>query len=208
MYIRNSLLILVLSFITQTVYGAKNNLNTCVAWEEKLNDFEPEKFPKTNNLLRKPGQIPISCGKRVVVKGKLVDENCVPISDAKVFIWHVGCDGQYPYTPLRNKAQKLVKQPPKSSNTFLGAGTTTTNNKGEFFFITIIPPATKNGPSSAQLRFTHHRLGKFETQLNFNSSTDTTESEEFASYDSSLAKGSLVREFKIVAPWEQKLKSF
>src|SRR5690242_13215627 len=79
----------------------KNRYNTCIPTKRFMNNYEPEKFASSNNLLRAPGAVPMFCGQEIVVRGKVVDPNCVPIPDAKVYIWQAGCDGKYPYKPLR-----------------------------------------------------------------------------------------------------------
>jgi protocatechuate 3,4-dioxygenase beta subunit len=55
-----------------------------------------------------------------------------------VQIWQAGCDGKYPYVPLKNKINhKIINLNPESS--FVGSGTAVTNNLGEFSFITMLP---------------------------------------------------------------------
>ena len=56
--------------------------------------------------MRKSGQAPLVCGEKLIVRGRLVDKNCVPVSDARIFMWQVACDGKYPYKPLRHVDNK------------------------------------------------------------------------------------------------------
>ena len=115
-----------------TAYTAQK-VASCKVTQEHNSNYEPEIFPTSNNLLRTPGEMPIFCGEKLLIRGKLTDKDCVPISDAKIYIWQVACDGKYPYEPLRN-AHKKEDINLKSSATFTGAGTAITDNKGEFYF--------------------------------------------------------------------------
>lgn len=141
-----------------------NKLNYCRVSKITINDYEPEKFENTNNMLRKTGEEQIYCGEKIIVRGVLLDQNCVPISDAKIYAWQAGCNGKYPYKPLRNRIdEKLIDQ--ESDMSFTGNGVATTNNKGEFFFITTYPPAMHKQSSHINVRAEHFRLGSLQTSL-------------------------------------------
>jgi protocatechuate 3,4-dioxygenase beta subunit len=142
----------------------KNNLNTCAPTQEVMNNYEPKVFESSNNLLRKIGKEAIFCGEKVVLKGRLLDKNCVPISDAKVYLWQVGCDGKYPYPPLRTVASAHHINT-ESGSSFTGNGVTTTNNNGEFWFITILPAKSEHGGHHINLRVEHRDLGDLQTQV-------------------------------------------
>ena len=115
-----------------------NLINTCNPTRQYINNYEPKKFSHTNNLLRNVGELEIFSGIKITLRGRVVDQQCVPISDAKVLIWHVNEKGKYPYIPLRSRIDnKLIAINKKS--TFKGFGSATTNNQGEFIFITQYP---------------------------------------------------------------------
>lgn len=142
-----------------------NKLNHCKITQSALNDYEPEKFQPTNNLLRSVGGKAIFCGEKIIITGRVLDQNCVPVSDAKVYLWQVGCDGKYPYIPLRNRIDKKMLNT-KNGSSFTGSGIATTNNQGEFYFITIYPPASKHeGGSYVNIRVDHRDLGTLQTKL-------------------------------------------
>lgn len=123
---------------------SNKNFNYCAPTKAYMNDYEPKVFSSSNNLLRRNGQTPLFCGEKIVIKGRVLDSNCVPVSDAKVYLWQVGCDGKYPYEPLRNKVNRKNINISKNQSTFQGNGIATTNNNGEFTFVTIYPNKTKN----------------------------------------------------------------
>ena len=141
-----------------------NKLNFCKISPKAENNYEPEKFETTNNLLRETGQESLYCGEKIIISGTVVDENCVPISDAKVYIWQVNCKGKYPYRPLRNDSEKNLVDDGEVL-TFTGNGVTTTNNKGEFHFITIYPAAAHGLAPHINLRVEHRTIGSLQTRL-------------------------------------------
>lgn len=151
-----------------------NKLNRCIITKSAIDDYEPEEFGLSNNLLRQTGQKPVYYGTRIIVKGRLLDQNCVPVSDAKIYLWQVGSDGKYPYTPLRTRInKKMLNSASKSS--FTGSGTATTNNKGEFYFITIYPGKIQNTVSNVNIRVEHRDLGQLQTKLYLTSQTLNSE---------------------------------
>jgi protocatechuate 3,4-dioxygenase beta subunit len=154
----------ILSLLCQSAEAKhQNKLNTCKITHAAKNNYEPEVFFQGNNLLRKAGQEELFCGQKIVLKLEILDKNCVPISDAKVYLWQVGCDGKYPYKPLRTKVNpQFINTEPGS--TFVGSGIATTNNAGNAKFITILPPSSHH-ESSINIRIEHSHYGSFQTQL-------------------------------------------
>lgn len=146
-----------------------NNLNHCKITKTATNDYEPVKFQSTNNLLRGSGEMPVYCGKKIIIKGRLLDQNCVPVSDAKIYLWQADCDGKYPYQPMRSKVDlSLVNL--ENASSFKGSGTATTNNLGEFYFITTYPPKVAGEKSHVNVRVDHRMLGKLQTKLELSKS--------------------------------------
>ena len=141
-----------------------NNLNFCKITEQAANNYEPAEFAKSNNLLRRPGQQAIFCGERVIIHGTVLDQNCVPVPDAKIYIWQVDCGGNYPYKPLKNSIDKELVNI-NTEMTFIGHGTATTNNKGEFHFITIYPKSVHELRPHVNIRVEHHRVGQTQVRL-------------------------------------------
>lgn len=134
---------------------AADTSNFCTVTKTTTNDYEPAVFEKSNNLLRKTGQESIISGDRIVIYGKVLDQNCLPVSDAKVYIWQVNGQGKYPYEPLRNIAKNHLIDIDKHSS-FTGNGIATTNNQGEFIFITIKPHSVHNLKSHINVRAEHY----------------------------------------------------
>lgn len=140
--------------------------DNCAPTKATMNDYEPAIFEPSNNLLRRAGNSEIFCGKKIIIHGRILDQNCAPVSDAKVYIWQSACNGKYPYTPLRDLVDKeLIAINPASS--FTGNGTATTDNNGEFIFITVYPVVMHDLPPHINLRAEHYMLGNLQTNLNF-----------------------------------------
>lgn len=175
----------------------------CEVSESAMNDYEPADFKTSNNLLRQAGQEVLFCGEAIVVYGKVLDQNCVPVSDAKVYLWQADCKGKYPYKALRVNAvdKKLFDE--KSNLTFVGNGTATTNNKGEFHFITVYPPAMHGYKPHLNARVEHFSMGSLQTRLVLNGKRvkDPKNDPDLSSiYNAAAEKGMKIYKFEIVMP--------
>ena len=149
-------------FAASKVYP--NKLNRCKITKNIFNDYEPKTFESTNNLLRKTGQLSKFYGEKILIKGKVLDQNCVPVADAKVYLWQAGSGGKYPYEPLKTRVSK-GNFTTKNDSSFTGSGTATTNNKGEYYFISMLPYKSSRHLKSANIRVEHENLKTLETRL-------------------------------------------
>jgi protocatechuate 3,4-dioxygenase beta subunit len=141
-----------------------NRLNYCPLTKSAINNYEPSSFESTNNLLRRVGQEELYCGEKIIVRGRLLDQNCIPVPDATIYAWQANCSGKYPYQPLKTMVDKNLVHI-NNDVTFTGNGTATTNSKGEFHFITVYPQAIHNQASHINIRVKHHNLGSLQTRL-------------------------------------------
>ncbi len=172
-----------------------NKLNTCTPSPETLNDYEPAVFNSTNNLLRKTGMEAVYCGQKILLDLEIVDKNCVPISDAKIYVWQVGCDGKYPYEPLRKRINKHLIDP-NSGSSFCGSGIATTNNLGIAKFLTVYPPAMHKESPHINIRIEHKDYGSFQTKLHLNKNSIIEKDEQD------------VVETRIVTSWENNYRRY
>lgn len=179
-----------------------NKLNYCKITPPAINNYEPSQFQHTNNLLKGAGEYPLYCGRKIVIRGKVLDQNCVPVSDAKIYLWQKGCDGKYPYHPLRNNINKELLNVAANSSTFKGSGTATTNNLGEFYFVTIYPPASKNEASNVNIRVEHRDLGQLQTRLVLSNKNILEEYNEISNNLSEIINDYVVYHFDIVLKGE------
>lgn len=141
-----------------------NKVNYCNLSKPTNNDYEPENFETSNNLLHEAGRSPLFCGEKIIISGVVLDENCVPVGDARVYLWQVDCKGKYPYKPLKRFLDdKLIGK--DNVLTFSGNGVAVTNNKGEFHFVTVYPASSHGLPSHVNVRVQDYRLGELQTRL-------------------------------------------
>lgn len=82
-----------------------------------------------NDLTRQHKGDPI--GERIIVGGRVLDENGKPVPHALVEVWQANAAGRYPHKVDRHNA-------PVDPN-FSGAGRTMTDAKGRYRFLTIRP---------------------------------------------------------------------
>ncbi len=85
----------------------------------------------SNKLAFPPGKSILAEGQIVYFFGRVFDQNCVPVTDAKIEFWHANPWGKYRFA---NKAALATPDP-----VFSGAGRVYTDNLGEFLFVTIYP---------------------------------------------------------------------
>ncbi|ADE29922.1 dioxygenase family protein [Rickettsia prowazekii] len=153
---------------TLNVFGASkidhNKLNSCSITRNIFNNYEPKVFETTNNLLRKTGTLSKFYGEMILIRGKILDQNCVPVTDAKVYLWQAGNGGKYPYEPLKTRVDKS-RFTNKSDSSFTGSGIATTNNKGEYYFISMLPYKSPRYLRNANIRIEHPNLTTLETRL-------------------------------------------
>ncbi|KPP84263.1 MAG: protocatechuate 3,4-dioxygenase, beta subunit [Rhodobacteraceae bacterium HLUCCO07] len=90
--------------------------------------------PEDNDLIlnyAKPGESPI--GERIIVHGRVLDENARPVPNTLVEIWQANAGGRY-----RHKKDTYLA--PIDPN-FGGCGRTLTDENGYYFFRTVKPGA-------------------------------------------------------------------
>lgn len=130
----------------------KQSLNCTVTKLNKQNDKGPYSFHHSNNLLRTPGKATLAEGEKILLKGKILDNRCLPISDAVIELWQTNNFGIYQY----KKPNKVLHD-----QNFASTGKAVTNNLGEFNFITIFSP-------KINIRIRHHGFKAIETYIDLN----------------------------------------
>jgi protocatechuate 3,4-dioxygenase alpha subunit len=82
-----------------------------------------------------------TAGERVSIRGKVLDGDAVPVSDAVLEIWQADSAGQYP-----SEIPRQISGAPR----FLGFGRVETDDHGEFRFTTIKPGRVPSPDGSLQ----------------------------------------------------------
>jgi protocatechuate 3,4-dioxygenase beta subunit len=85
--------------------------------------------PLDNDLTRQHAGAPI--GERIIVSGRVLDEDARPVPDTLVEIWQANATGRY--------AHKVDTHDAPLDPNFSGAGRTVTDAEGRYRFITIMP---------------------------------------------------------------------
>jgi protocatechuate 3,4-dioxygenase beta subunit len=92
--------------------------------------FRPEIVqPKACDLTRQHSGEPL--GERIIVSGRVLDENARPVANTVIEIWQANAAGRYQHEVDRHDA-------PLDPN-FTGSGHAITNEHGEYRFVTIRP---------------------------------------------------------------------
>ncbi len=99
--------------------------------------FTLKQIAQGNNLTRKPGSSRKAAGQYIMIKGKVTDEECVPVAGAVIEIWQTDSKGKN-LNDYKLKNSWQLKDPDYDKN-FTYSGKTQTNNLGEFAFYTILP---------------------------------------------------------------------
>lgn len=118
----------------------------------------PKKFVTTNNLRQKTGSVFVAEGSPIYIKGNIVDENCVPISDVTIELWQANAIGTAQYNP------RLAKKGSVDSN-FNPTGVASSDNLGNFQFTSIAPAVYENLPPHLHLRFKDKLFKQFDVRM-------------------------------------------
>lgn len=154
---------------------------------------------RSSNLIKKPGSLYYAKGKFILLKGKVLDQNCVPISNAVVRIFQTDSKGFYKddyINAKKNDAQNInadkenikdsgegIKDPNYDPN-FQYSGISYTNNLGEFSFITIKPKKISDSNiSHINVKVIHPDFTNLETRLYFNDEKDNLKDKELNKID-------------------------
>lgn len=103
-----------------------------------------ENIHTSNNLLLPAGHIVEAEGNRLIIKGQVLDKQCMPVPEAVVELWQQNPFGKW----TRMTGQDLAS--PKS--VFVGTGRTNTDNEGRFTFVTAFPASKSDAAPTINLR--------------------------------------------------------
>lgn len=106
-----------------------------------------------SDLSSNPGTGQAPLGERIIMSGRVLDENKRPVSNTLIEIWQANSAGRYLH---RNDQHDAPLDP-----NFIGAGRCCTNEKGEYRFISIKPGAYPWGNHHNAWRPAHIHLSLF-----------------------------------------------
>lgn len=108
----------------------------------------PEKFGMTNNLRRLPSKHLLANGIPIIVRGVVMDDQCVPLAGAVVKLWHADAEGDYEYRG----------NPEDFDVNFATSGIAITNNMGQYEFLTVKPGEYAAKPSVFHFQIEHELI--------------------------------------------------
>ncbi|MEK6734747.1 MAG: hypothetical protein AABY27_06575, partial [Pseudomonadota bacterium] len=123
-------LILLFSFIASAKVPVDSMVSICKTYPE-IKDLTslPGKFNTTNNLARPANDGFYEAeGERIYIYGRILDTHCVPVSDAKIYIWQANKEGYIQYK-IKNSNDRHHNQKWIDPN-FEGTGITNSDNLG------------------------------------------------------------------------------
>lgn len=184
-------------FLSSQVLGEEDKKSSfrCPITPKQKIDRGPYKLEERNNLTRKPGSTLQADGEVITIHGTLLDEACVPISDAIIELWQPNKNGVYQYKKYgKNEKNKIL-----NDENFIGSGTAVTNNLGEFSFVTIDSP-------KINIRVRHEDFKPFETMIHLNNLPFTTTENEYEL--EFIEIGDKLYSYNIVLKGKNKYRSF
>jgi protocatechuate 3,4-dioxygenase beta subunit len=154
-YLKNSLV--AASSLLVASKAVKAGLESCgLTPEQTEGPFYPikDQKDKDNDLTKVKGRKNQALGEVIIIKGKVLDEDCRPVANALVEIWQACATGRYNHPGDPNTA--------KLDPDFQYWGRAITNEKGEYSFKTIKPghyQATSTWMRPAHIHLKVHRRG-------------------------------------------------
>ncbi|RZI47303.1 dioxygenase [Rickettsiales endosymbiont of Peranema trichophorum] len=140
-----------------TTNNRQTFITSCWTTPEIWDTDPPMSIQKHNDLRRQPGSAEFAQGQFIDIEGKVLDANCVPVSQAIVEIWQKDSlgNGQDESKDLR----------------FGYSGTAVTDNLGNFRFLTVYPgvhlAAKQEVAPHINFRVRHVDFPLFETKMYF-----------------------------------------
>lgn len=131
-----------------------------------------EKIVPSGKMALPAGKSIFAPGQTVFLSGKVLDENCVPVSDAIVEIWQADSLGKYKSASL---GERLTPYP-----TFVNTGRAVTDNLGRYKFVTVFPGLGIEKAPHIHVKITRENFKPFETELYFEGDARNASEERFA----------------------------
>ncbi len=158
------LLSLFLSQLSLATVPVDQMIAICSPYPEIKTDSAPTEFNSTNNLARsKDSAFYQAEGEKIVIYGRLMDSNCVPVNDGKIYVWQNNSKGY---------AQYLQNKPKWIDPNFTGTGMTNSDNLGRSNFITIKPGSVGKNTPYINIKIEHPRLKTFSSKIYFTSNNN------------------------------------
>lgn len=146
--------------------------SNCVTSKEMQTEPEPDKYMNYNDLTQISGDFENEYSNKILLRGIVVDKDCIPVPNAKILIWQRDEYGDYRYDNRFATAYEKYDANYKMYSQFKGNGTAFSNNTGKFSFITVKPSSSKiyNIIDGINAKVVAPGFNKFETKIFINRS--------------------------------------
>lgn len=153
-----------------------NTCTTTISTEHILK--KPEVIYTSNNLTRKSNSIFFSKGKSMILEGYILDQDCVPVSNATVELWQENYEGLNQSSIPDIKIIDDEKTIKKYDQSFAGSGSTRTNNLGFYRF--IISRSCNNCLQGVDItvKSDSKELKNFDSFISFENNIESTKNED------------------------------
>ncbi len=111
----------------------------CVVTPKTYTDIGPDSFRTYNDLNRAEGEFANEYAHNIIIRGLVVDKNCIPVSDANIEIWQDDEYGETRYIAGVAYPYRKYQMNYKMCREVHGFGKTYSTNEGRFMFITVPP---------------------------------------------------------------------
>lgn len=116
-------------------------------------------IPTNNNLLLPAGKSIPADGQPLTLRGRVLDSECKPVSEAMVELWQTGPFGRW---MVANREDLAAQRP-----VFAGAGRTYTDQNGYFTFFTAFPAPLRYLAPNINIRVKPQGLKEYRSALFF-----------------------------------------
>ena len=134
---------------------AENNAIDCQLTPAIWSVTTPPNFIQSNNLRKKNGAHNFAKGQFINIVGQVLDENCTPVTGARVRIWQADALGHW------------SDEPDDMDINFAGSGVATTDNLGRYAFFTVMPATSNNHTPYINFSIYYQDLPPLETAMFF-----------------------------------------
>jgi len=162
-------LILLQFFMCAVVFAASKEciFSDCAISPELKTADKPGHYMSYNDLTKMPGEFENEYANKILLRGIVVDKECIPVANAKIMLWQLDEYGDYRYNKKFATIYDKYKANYKMYGQFKGNGSAVSNNTGKFSFITVNPsnPKKTNILDGINAMVVAPGFNKFETKV-------------------------------------------
>ena len=184
----------------------------CTPSQESTDINKPEFYQFYNNLIKTESGLENEYANKIILRGVILDKQCLPISDASVKIWQQDEYGDTRYIKDEELFYKQYNMNYKMYREINGTGKACSNNNGQFIFITVPPARYTHAKTRNYIRISisHVEYPSFETKILLNN--EVAKNEQFVTASLNKADSALygveVYDFKVAINADNKYRKY